>query len=69
MDTDTYMCARTNTHTHRMQLQALITAEELPIHLHIRGQSKCTAFRKLQPYNLQPLRGDEEHSQIHTCVL
>ena len=51
-----------------MQLQALITAEELPIHLHIRGQSERTALRKLQPRNLQPLSSGGEHSHIHTFI-
>ena len=44
-----------------MQLQAPITAEELPIHLHIRGQSERTALRKLQPCNLQPLSSGGGH--------
>ena len=51
-----------------MQLQALITAEELPIHLHIRGQSERTALRKLQPRNLQPLSSGGEDSHIHTFI-
>lgn len=56
-------------HTQKMQLQALITAEELPIHLHIRGQSERTALRKLQPCNLQLLSRGGGQSHIHTCAL
>lgn len=52
-----------------MQLHTLITAEELPIHLHIRGQSERTALRKLQPCNLQPLSSGGEQSHIHTRAL
>lgn len=52
-----------------MQLQALITAEELPIHLHIRGQSERAALRKLLPRNLQSLSSGGGHGHIRTPAL
>lgn len=45
----------------------LITAEVLPIHLHIRGQSKHAALMKLKPCNVQLLNsGKNTHTDTHT---
>lgn len=62
------MNVRCNTHAMEMQWQALILAEERPIHLHRGGQSERAALRKLQPRNLQSLGRGGGHGHTHTLL-